>query len=336
MKKRDPLFDNIKAFLIFTVILGHMLNSVSNDVPKIDYIYTCIYMFHMPAFVLITGFFSKNVEKCRDGAVQNFLVPYVIFDLIVVVVSFLAGNQKTPFLEYLTITTPRWGLWFLLACFFYRILAKDLVKIRFVVPLMFLLGLIIPFFSDFDLYMTLGRFVALMPFFVLGLKMQPAFVEKLRKYSPVPGILVFAGCLVIVYFVLKAGWMNHATLLLRRPYSSSHQMTAMEMRLILYVLSVPMIFSLINMAPRVEIPVITKIGTNSVTVYIFHVLILTWLRKQMYFAENPKIYLVYSLVLSAVLAVLLSRDIVRKIYDGIVNGVNRMIFRKEERKEYGN
>lgn len=49
MKTREYEFDNAKGFLIFCVVLGHMLEGNLTGVSKTLYI--LIYSFHMPFFV---------------------------------------------------------------------------------------------------------------------------------------------------------------------------------------------------------------------------------------------------------------------------------------------
>lgn len=60
-KERDYLFDNIKGLLIFLVVFGHLISYSSfKKIHSIDFIYLSIYIFHMPIFVFISGYFSKK------------------------------------------------------------------------------------------------------------------------------------------------------------------------------------------------------------------------------------------------------------------------------------
>lgn len=65
---RDSQMDNIKAILLFLVALGHTLD-VYKDVWNVNmYLMKYIYLFHMPLFAFITGYFTKNTE--RQGTLQ--------------------------------------------------------------------------------------------------------------------------------------------------------------------------------------------------------------------------------------------------------------------------
>ncbi len=69
MAKRDSFFDALKGVLIFLVVLGHMLelNKATSDTSVV--LWDFIYLFHMPLFIFVSGYFSKNInfEKLRGG-----------------------------------------------------------------------------------------------------------------------------------------------------------------------------------------------------------------------------------------------------------------------------
>ena len=62
-KVRDPYFDNAKLLLIFLVIFGHLIQPFVEDYSQIEDLYYLIYTFHMPGFILISGYFSKNIRR---------------------------------------------------------------------------------------------------------------------------------------------------------------------------------------------------------------------------------------------------------------------------------
>lgn len=61
--KRESYFDNAKFILIFLVVFGHFLQTFIADYAGVRVLYIYIYTFHMPAFVLISGFFAKSFGK---------------------------------------------------------------------------------------------------------------------------------------------------------------------------------------------------------------------------------------------------------------------------------
>ena len=69
MNKRIPYFDNLKFILIYFVVLGHFLAPLRGVIPGVKFIYMIIYVFHMPLFIFILGYFSKSLLK--DGKLTN-------------------------------------------------------------------------------------------------------------------------------------------------------------------------------------------------------------------------------------------------------------------------
>lgn len=58
-KQREFYFDNARLYLIILVVFGHLLRSYIGENPFLYALYMFIYSFHMPAFVLISGYFAK-------------------------------------------------------------------------------------------------------------------------------------------------------------------------------------------------------------------------------------------------------------------------------------
>ncbi|EAD8587403.1 acyltransferase family protein, partial [Listeria monocytogenes] len=82
--KRESYFDNAKFILIFLVVFGHFLQTFIADYAGVRVLYIYIYTFHMPAFVLISGFFAKSFGKpgYLKKTMKKLILPYVFFQLI--------------------------------------------------------------------------------------------------------------------------------------------------------------------------------------------------------------------------------------------------------------
>lgn len=66
-KERDYFFDNVKAVLMFLVVLGHLLLPIHGE-SFLVVVKRLIYVFHMPMFVFVSGYFAKTFYK--NGPVQ--------------------------------------------------------------------------------------------------------------------------------------------------------------------------------------------------------------------------------------------------------------------------
>lgn len=101
-KERNYWLDNTKFFLIFLVVIGHFLEElISNKTIKEVFIF--IYTFHIPLFIFITGFFSKNVEK-SEKRITSYLIMYVIMQCIII---FIRGYCKTMFCTLVSTSNNR-------------------------------------------------------------------------------------------------------------------------------------------------------------------------------------------------------------------------------------
>lgn len=111
------------------------------DSPEIiGHIYTFLLSFVMPAFVFMSGYFSKNVQKSRDGAVKNFLIPFIIFNTLESIFDYMISAPDEPFHDWFRATTPYWAMWYLFAMFIWRMLAPELMKLRYSVLLTLLIN----------------------------------------------------------------------------------------------------------------------------------------------------------------------------------------------------
>lgn len=81
VKPRDYLFDNYKALLITLVIIGHFIEPCYQNN---DFLYTLkwlIVSFHMPAFIFISGYFSKR-ELPLSIIIRKLLIPYIVYEFV--------------------------------------------------------------------------------------------------------------------------------------------------------------------------------------------------------------------------------------------------------------
>ena len=72
---RDNRIDSLKGFLIVLVVLGHLLRECC-DLNGFNLNMTIyIYSFHMPLFILISGFFTrvKSDKKLFWGGVKKLI-----------------------------------------------------------------------------------------------------------------------------------------------------------------------------------------------------------------------------------------------------------------------
>lgn len=314
---RFYLFDNMRAVLIILVVWGHMLTSLIFDYDVIKIIYYFIFFFHMPAMAFISGYFSKNVEKARNKAFETILMPYLILNVFNYIFKMLILREQYFGFRFFR---PLWGLWYLLALFIWKFFLKDMVKIRFLLPLSFLFGILSGFTKEFSTYMALGRVVCFLPFFLLGYYLKKEHIEKIRRIPRWVGLIAFPAVGALAAVSVKQEWFDVEDLYLRGPYPEDADVEHMLYRILIYATALLMIFALIIITSDKK-SFLTNVGQNTVTVYILHLFTVPLLEKLEILYDRPYFYLIYSIAITAIICYIYSRPVVKKIYDKVINGL---------------
>ena len=154
--------DNIKVVLIFLVVFGHLIERYIDTSDTLMAIYMFIYIFHMPLFIYISGYLSKNVNKSKKIFLKDLLIPYIFLNIIWYSLAYIyTGDINLP------IIYPGWTLWFLLSLFFWRSSLKYLIKIKYILPISFILGILIGLIPNGSI-LSFSRTIVFLPFFLLG------------------------------------------------------------------------------------------------------------------------------------------------------------------------
>lgn len=325
-KERDYLFDNIRTLLILLVVIGHMIASQKSKILTAEVLYYFIYLFHMPAFIFITGYFSKNLDKSRDNAVKTFLIPYFVINSLYIVLSRMSLYNPTKGFRFFY---PVWGLWFLLAVFIWKMLLKDLVRVRYILPLSFIIGVLSGFSNEFSSAMSLARVINYLPFFLLGYYCTKEHVDKIRKFPKWISIVILASYGAISYYLAEYNILRAETFHMKRAYSLIKQSTEVSVigKIYIYIGATIIIICLINLFSN-KSTWYTKVGQNSLTVYILHLVVVSNLEKLKLPWDRTIYYVFYSIIVGFILCYIFSRDIVIKAYKGVMDFINKLIFKE--------
>jgi len=60
--QRDACFDNAKYLAIVLVAMGHAWEPLRSGSRTVAALYTVVYAFHMPAFIIVSGYFSRGFD----------------------------------------------------------------------------------------------------------------------------------------------------------------------------------------------------------------------------------------------------------------------------------
>ncbi|MBA0049825.1 hypothetical protein E0L36_02590 [Streptomyces sp. AJS327] len=212
-KSRDPFFDNAKYLTILLVGIGHAWDPLREDSRAAEAMYFVLYTFHMPAFILISGYLSRSFEA-RPGQIKRLItgiaIPYLILQTIYT--YFMRWAQDNPDREF-HYQEPGFALWFLVALFIWRLTTPIWKTLRWPLPVALALGMAASVTPTISSDLNLMRVLQFLPFFVLGLLLRPEHFELVkRKQMRMIAVPIVALTLLFSYWAvprMSKSWFLH-------------------------------------------------------------------------------------------------------------------------------
>ncbi|MFD3455631.1 acyltransferase family protein [Streptomyces sp. NPDC058691] len=211
-RTRDAFFDNAKFLAIVLVVVGHVWEPLIEDSRALKAAYMFVYAFHMPAFIIISGYFSRNFDWSAGRLrrlVTGVVVPYVVFETLYSLFKRYAGGDAD---QPISLLDPWFLTWFLIALFIWRLMVPLWKLVPWPVPV----SLAIAVFSlaaQIGPDLSLSRVLQLMPFFVIGMNLRPGHFALVRRravrIAAAPLAVVAAGAVYWAEPHVKAKWLYH-------------------------------------------------------------------------------------------------------------------------------
>lgn len=123
--KRLIWLDNLKAFLIVLVVLGHAIQLLNPVSYQHDILFRYIYSFHMPLFIFVSGYACYRVDVHWNMVRRRFvqlIIPYTLWSFVQ---CFMEGHIRI----WEMFLYPERSLWFLYVLFFVTLLHVLCVRI---------------------------------------------------------------------------------------------------------------------------------------------------------------------------------------------------------------
>jgi fucose 4-O-acetylase-like acetyltransferase len=269
--KRSKYFDNAKFILIFLVVFGHLISPLKEQDGILFTLYTVIFLFHMPAFILISGYFAKGFKNKGYfiKSVKKILLPYFIFQTIYSIYYYIVGKEETLHFDFLH---PHWSLWFLLSLFFWNLLLYVFSSLRwFGLFVAVILGIVVGFVDEVGSFLSLSRTFVFFPYFLLGYLLNGDLLKKAirAKYSLAVGVFILIGTLLFFGFWFPENavpWLLGATSFANM---GGEEMVDGIFRGIQYILTLIVVFGFLTLIPSSAYRV-SEIGERTLYVYLFH------------------------------------------------------------------
>lgn len=325
---RDPYFDNGKFFLILLVVFGHLLAPFRVDNNFIYNLYLFIYSFHMPAFIFISGFFSKSFPKRKNQIKNNFkrfILPYIFFQLIYSLFYWITGIKEAMSFNLIV---PNWSLWFLLSSFFWKISLYLFSKLSasIGISISIITSLLIGYLPFIGQELTLQRTFVFLPFFVIGYYFKKEYIDlfknsQWKKILPLSLLISFT----IIYFTPD---INKYFFFGSKPYEDFLNLVELgaSVRLFSLILSIIGLIGFFSLIP-LKYYSFTKLGKTTMVVYLFHgffVRLLRLIDYPSYLNNSYFLVVLVLLIISILLVRILSSKYSIKIYSGLEETLNKL------------
>ncbi|RDW22322.1 hypothetical protein CWR48_01040 [Oceanobacillus arenosus] len=317
--KRNAFFDNARVLLIFLVVFGHMLQPLIDGSRGLHTLYIWIYTFHMPAFVLLSGFFAKGSgdKGYIMKLAKKLLLPYFIFQVLYTLFYFLLGKESWQ----TGLFDPQWSLWFLFSLFSWHLLLILFRKmpVGLGIVLSVVIGLIVGYFDDIGHTFSLSRTFVFFPFFLIGFWLtEKQILQVKRKSVKATSLVIMVGLAAALYYApdFNSGWLLA---------SKSYIDLGMEdygglARLFVYITAAIMVTSILAWVPTKSLGWVTSLGGRTLYVYLLHGFLIQFFRQADLFEVNNIVELLGIAGLSASIVIVLSSRPILGIWQPFIEG----------------
>jgi fucose 4-O-acetylase-like acetyltransferase len=265
---RDPWFDNIKMTLVTLVVVGHSWTLLPQNTAN-DWAYDFLYAWHIPAFVIITGYLSRSFTWTPAklwALVRTVAVPYLIFEAALAWFRYQVGGVQLDDL----FADPHWPMWYLSALFFWRLMTPIFTSLSR--PVALGLAVAISLLAGLKAGDTLdaARILGLLPFFVLGLVLSEREWGWVRSRRA--ALFAVIGVAVIVVLTrFTDNWIATEWYYYRSRYDvlEPNDLKAASIRAVLLLIGLIGAASCFALVPRAR-SWFSTLGAATLVVYLFH------------------------------------------------------------------
>lgn len=264
---RDLRIDSLKGFLIILVLLGHVIVAVDNLNVINHAVMGLIYVFHMPLFILISGYVTKNPAEQTPrqmwSRVGNIFITLVIFQLITIFRAYVDHGLTFTMIK---LTFPYGILWYLMCLIYWRImlyytpkwlLNRPVLNLAIALLISILCGL-----SHLYNFFAIQRGLNFYFFFLLGYYFKQGAVNTKWWNFNVLHIAVAVILLPIIFWLFPrcGNIMNGA---------DHYTMVDIPQKVMILSCSLAMCLLVFNKMP--EVKMLTHIGKDSLFYYLYHI-----------------------------------------------------------------
>lgn len=284
MKLKDgriAYFDNLKFFLILTVVFGHAADYYTKSSAMMRYLYIFIYTFHMPLFILLSGYFMKSMigqSTFKVDKICSYFILYLFMQITIYIMKIAVMKEADPVFHFMSESGPPWYLMAMMIWPGLMYLLKNINK-KYVLLISAVLGILIGYDRSIRDYLCLSRVLVFFPFFALGYYITERDIAKIlnSKLLKIFSLTFMSALFVLILIKGDFLYQFRGFLTARNPYEIikvPFPLLGGFYRLFIYAVMAVMSIAVLYLIPNCEIPLITKMGRRTLQVYILHYFVL--------------------------------------------------------------
>lgn len=282
MKHRTAKWDNLKFFLILCVVTGHFMMRMS-DQPNPRRLMLFIYLFHMPAFIFLSGMMSKTtIAMRRYDRILGYLSAFFWIKVVLFLIK-ITGSKKFE-LKLLDMGDISWYAFVL---FVFCLITVFLEQFRpaWVIGMAVMLALLSGYDASIGSYLSAARIFNYYPFFLAGYYTDPDQLISFTKRLPVRigSVIIIGTAAGIVFMKIEKIWWLLALLRGRFPYAELAHLNRCGalLRVVWYLGAGLLILAWIALIPDQKC-IFTEWGSRTLVVYVLHYIPLTFFFRELH------------------------------------------------------
>jgi fucose 4-O-acetylase-like acetyltransferase len=330
-KERVAYLDNARYWVMLLVVIGHSLTQFGT-MDSARAVYVWIYAFHMPFFILISGYTARrymgDARQVRR-IVSTLVIPYLIVETSMQLITRHYGEGPDPMM----ILSPQWVAWFMAALFVWRLTTPIWRALKYPITTSIVISLTVGLF-EIDNVLALPKILGFLPFYVVGMHMSREWFERLtlRPVRIASAIILIAAFLICYRY--SAGWETDWMLWKQRYDEAPLSATPFEgitQRAELLAIGFLLTFAALSLIPKRR-SWTTRLGGRTFYSYLLHGYVILFLHYQFELFERIEkfgvVAVIGCIVGSVVLANLLMTAIVSKVFKPLFEPKLTWLFRE--------
>lgn len=352
--ERELLPDILKGFAIILVVLGHCIQEGSGETYRTevlyfsDRLYQFIYSFHMPLFMMVSGYLSwSSMKKAQSNKERRALlrkrisvlvVPIFLWSAVdyarILITNHMNGEPQPEaliFVYFYNVLNNLWFLWAVWWCFLIVYIMHYFLKDNIII---YGLGFMVLFVIPDGL--GLGAYKYMMPYFISAYYMHGYIQDKGQEFKKTPKLwmlaatgLAFAG-LFIFYnedsFIYLTGYKLIGKNMAKQLWIDLYRMLVGFVGSGFFIFAWQYIISGINRINKVsklnfEFKILRKLGAETMGIYILSGYLLALIMPQLDIIKGPSYLLnlletVVVIIMSLIIIAIMKKIPLLKVFIG--------------------